>query len=435
MQNIEILSPGEKIKVIRRKFKIKQQDITGGEITRNLISIIENNKANLTENVAQILSNNINKFCSEKNINFSITPEYLLEDVHSQVNKICDDYIEFIESTPINKIDTIEYSFDELEYFLKKYNCREKKCVIFKKIGDKFLSCDNKSKAYNYYIKAYENYIIGDEGILIFSLLINLIRCCIELEKFDEALTFINFAEINLIKLKEEESYELHYNSIICYKYLENYSYQLEKIKQLEERYTKYLNENLYEKINILNLKAMCLKDKKSFLEALLIEKEICKIIPSNNIELQLLYISNILEIYGCLKDRKNLQKYLNKALKICKEINGTIKNEEKIYYDMAMALKLLNTKEECAEYFKKSLKCAIEVKNKHIVFEAILNLFNINMEEENIEEMGNLKNMVLELISNNMLEKNTDLIFYLIKYYNEIKDYESIEDIIHFII
>lgn len=39
-----ILTPGEKIKNIRKDFKIKQSEITGGKITRNLISLIENYK-------------------------------------------------------------------------------------------------------------------------------------------------------------------------------------------------------------------------------------------------------------------------------------------------------------------------------------------------------------------------------------------------------
>ena len=89
MEGQEILSPGKKIRKIRKSFKINQEDITGGEITRNLISIIENDKANLTSKVAIILSENINRVCKEKGIDFSVTSEYLLEDVESQAKKNC----------------------------------------------------------------------------------------------------------------------------------------------------------------------------------------------------------------------------------------------------------------------------------------------------------------------------------------------------------
>ena len=36
----EILSSGKKIKKIRKELGLKQHEITGGEVTRNLISII-----------------------------------------------------------------------------------------------------------------------------------------------------------------------------------------------------------------------------------------------------------------------------------------------------------------------------------------------------------------------------------------------------------
>ncbi len=70
-----ILTPGKRLKKIRKALGLKQFEITGGLITRNLISIIENEKASLTDNVADILCVNINSICIKKGIDFSITPE------------------------------------------------------------------------------------------------------------------------------------------------------------------------------------------------------------------------------------------------------------------------------------------------------------------------------------------------------------------------
>ena len=67
---MEILSPGQKIRKIRSELKIYQKEITGGEITRELVSIIENDKSALTPAVAQIITDNINRMCKEKKYRF-----------------------------------------------------------------------------------------------------------------------------------------------------------------------------------------------------------------------------------------------------------------------------------------------------------------------------------------------------------------------------
>lgn len=69
---------------------MRQEELAGGEITRNLISIIENNKANLTPSTAKILVNNFNNYCLGKGIDIEVTEDYLLEDVVSQAKKVVD---------------------------------------------------------------------------------------------------------------------------------------------------------------------------------------------------------------------------------------------------------------------------------------------------------------------------------------------------------
>jgi len=102
MKISEILTPGEKVKRLRKQLNIKQHEITGDKITRNLISAIENGKATLTSSVADIISNNINNISRERGLNISISSSYLLEDVHMQVNKIANGYIRFLENNEDN---------------------------------------------------------------------------------------------------------------------------------------------------------------------------------------------------------------------------------------------------------------------------------------------------------------------------------------------
>ena len=54
------LSVGQNLKRIRKELNLKQYAITGGKITRNLISLIENDKTPLYEDNAKIIAETMN---------------------------------------------------------------------------------------------------------------------------------------------------------------------------------------------------------------------------------------------------------------------------------------------------------------------------------------------------------------------------------------
>jgi len=191
---MEILSQGEKIKRIRKSFKIRQQDITGGEITRELISIIENNKTNLTPNVAQIIADNINRICKERGIEFSVEASYLLEDVSQQSNKIADEYIEFLSTNENEFSQSLIEEIDHIEFFCMKYGEAEKNLALYEKIGDIYNKQRSYDKSYTYYIKALENAASIDETIALIKVSEKIGILCLKLMKYEETLHFNSFA-------------------------------------------------------------------------------------------------------------------------------------------------------------------------------------------------------------------------------------------------
>ena len=104
----EILSSGKKIKKIRKELGLKQHEITGGEVTRNLISIIENDKAALTEKVAKVIADNINMACNERNIDYHVSARYLLESEEYQAERVVDKYLENLSVDNLQLVDEIE---------------------------------------------------------------------------------------------------------------------------------------------------------------------------------------------------------------------------------------------------------------------------------------------------------------------------------------
>ncbi|URZ08648.1 helix-turn-helix domain-containing protein [Clostridium felsineum] len=72
-----ILPVGIKIKRLREKYKLNQDDIVGTELTRNLISQIEHGKANLTKSTAELIIRNTKEILNIRMV--KLDPKYSVE--------------------------------------------------------------------------------------------------------------------------------------------------------------------------------------------------------------------------------------------------------------------------------------------------------------------------------------------------------------------
>ncbi|WP_010299116.1 hypothetical protein [Clostridium senegalense] len=84
---------------------------------------------------------------------------------------------------------------------------------------------------------------------------------------------------------------------------------------------------------------------------------------------------------------------------------------------------------------FKKAKEIAIELNEKIILEKSILILLDMYINEGNYEEVNNIKNLILQLVSKGKIDKNHTIILNLIKYYNKLEEREIIEDILEFLI
>lgn len=110
----EILSPGDKIKKIRKYLKVSQQELCNNIISKPMLSYIENNKLNLTLDVAKKLCERFHYLDSYLNI--SVEELFLTKEM--QANRII---INFIKTPSIQDIDTAIFIKCEAE----KYASRE----------------------------------------------------------------------------------------------------------------------------------------------------------------------------------------------------------------------------------------------------------------------------------------------------------------------
>lgn len=172
----EILPTGVKLKKLREKYKLNQDDLAGNEITRNLISQIEHGKARLTRHAAEIMFKNLQGICNNRDIETDEDIEYLLEDEESQANKILDRYITELKDLSVYKDGMFQNKLDEVENFTVNWNIIDKKIIIFELAGDYFFNTNDLHNSCMYYEKAkalMDNTIYSDNLISIFTKIVH----------------------------------------------------------------------------------------------------------------------------------------------------------------------------------------------------------------------------------------------------------------------
>lgn len=431
MREFNILTPGEKIKNLRDKLGLKQEEITGGDVTRNLISIIENNKANLTEHVAKILVENINKQCKEKNMDFSITEEYLLEDVVSQAKKIAGEYIDYINKLDVKEITLIEDTLNEMDIFLKRYNTEEKKAQIYKLIGKKYFNNRLYSKAIEYYLKAYESSINKN---LTINVLVQIGVCYIYLSKYEEAIKS-NDLLLDLNNNVQVE-YVTKFNTALSNKKLGNFDLALKQLKELKENFKEVETPSISE-VEVDILSGICLFKLNSFNKSISIYKEI---LSKTNLtdEQEIITLSNLADVYEVIRDYGKLEEICNRMKSVIySNIDSMNRYDGVIYIGLAKNLMAIGDNETAKDLLMKALECfktgnsIICVEDVEDMISLLLNMFIKNGNSSNINY---LKNEFFELVQTGMIPQGNYIALKFIQYYNGSNNREEVNNIIEFL-
>lgn len=431
----KIITSGEKLKNLRKEYGIKQHQLCGDKITRNMISMIENNKSGLTENTAKLIVDNINRICSEKGIDSSISIDYLLESVDDQAKKIVHDYICKLHSHGDLTIPPfLQDQIEDIQLLVDKYRLSSEKIIIFTHLATIYKNIKDYHNAYTYYIRAFESHknLFNNKNLI--SILINIVFCCNNLHEYKQAMYFNKLAYIYMNDLPSDLEYKLRFNNLISLKNLQEYDSVLKELQYIDTNFSEIIEFNLTEKVDLMILKANCFKEKCHFTDSIRLHNAAHSL--TQDTEVKLVCLCNLLEIYVQMKDSHNIRKYLERTLILMNDYDSYEKKSyaPEILNDIALSYYELGDLESCKQYL---LMCISESKNskKAVVIEdALCKLLDINIMLNSHEDVGFVKNLVLEALSLNLLKVNSLSTLKLLRYFNKIGDSTSIDDFITFI-
>lgn len=98
MKDIEILSPGERLRKIRKELGLTQDDLAGEKFSKNYISMFENNRREINIISATFLVERINKLAQERGKKVNITTAHFLKTEEDIADQKCKNWLDEVES-------------------------------------------------------------------------------------------------------------------------------------------------------------------------------------------------------------------------------------------------------------------------------------------------------------------------------------------------
>lgn len=430
MNSVHKVTVGENLKRIRKDLGLRQHEVAGEDITRNLISLIENNKAVLYDTAANIMAKNINKKMSEKGLNIYIKPEDLLNPERYDARKKADEYILELENALINN----SFSYDiedlnELEAFLNKWDLVDKKVRIYELLGDIFYISNNKSKEYYYYFKALESSYDFPHMKERYILASKLAYTCIVTEKYDETISLCKYTLANQNDMPHVNRGTLNYNIGLAYKKLKEFDKSLEALNSAEKHFT--LVNNIERIKNVLILKANCyyhIGDYDTAIENYFKVLDISD--DSKYDEICILYI-NIIQIYIKKNDKENIEKFFDKVMLNLPYIHENSYYLPEIYSEISYIYYYLKNYEYSEKYLKAALALAKKAENQSLYKKLLSKLLDLYLSVNFTDKITDIKNELDLAIVNLKLNEDFNLLLNILLYYLKQKNYKETEELI----
>ncbi|WP_066500597.1 tetratricopeptide repeat protein [Abyssisolibacter fermentans] len=419
-----ILPPGEKVRRIRSYLGLKQYEITGGKVTRNLISYIENGKTKLVKNTAKIIVDSMNDWAVKKNIKLDLDVDYLMRNEFIQAEKLLDKHISNLRDYANSKDKRFDSECEIINDILKDWDIVDKKAEFNEVIGDYYYCRSDYEMSHIHYLEALEMNITTSNHLKTALLYQKLARCSLWVKNYHEVINLNNHI-LFILDNKEITDYDIEksvfFNNALAYNGLGVYDAAIASINNLEKR--EHFGLTNVQKLELLILKGNCYFKKYEYLKAKDIYMEIVDLASSCD---ELGYVAvaymNLSELFFIIGEKEKSVEYINNSLRIRLDTNYDYLEEiylalGKRYLDIENYELSENSLIKALEEAKKKLKLSLVID----IYNQLLNCYIHTKDNKNINEL--LEEIKL-IIKNNRkienIEKIKDILLKVSFYYTD---------------
>lgn len=392
---MRVLSTGEKIKSLRKGIGLKQEDIVSDEITRSLISMIENNKRNLTYKTAKIIARELNKYYV--NLGKEITPDLLLESEVEQAQRIIRERLDEMKQLLDNPVPGNEYqveeSFEKLMSFAEEWNLDEMIAVLHEAKGRYYYKTYLYNEALGEFFSSLEYYLHKAKYHKVADLYNFIGSCYFQMNLYDQALVYYDRVyEITITREIENQNQMKTLslrNKILCYQRLKRYDRVIEFVDMFKKNFPKE-DENFF---NVLLVEAMNFQDIGNYTKAQKIYDALIKKGAHVPAGIMLLAYENYAALYQHQQEYEKSLECIRLAYQYIDEEkpNYTVYlflNEAKLYHKMGRV-------NEAEAIIEKGLILANKVNKLDVLFDLLMLKYEIYLDAENYGQAeAQLKNV-----------------------------------------
>lgn len=418
-----VVTDGEKLRKIREKYKLKQSDVSGKDITRNLLSEIETGKAVITKNTAEIIIKNLKEFGRKHNFKIDETVEYLMENTLVQATKILDDYIAKLKKLLIDKGQDFTETLKEAKSFLADWDINDKMASIYELAGDYYYINNEMYESIMYYEKALTaigKLVPSDELLQVF---FKITKAYMHAGNYDKAIENYTFVIDHFDNLSSEYIVNFMYNRAYSYYLLNKYELAIRDISKIENLVSK---DDLQKYFMVFDTKAVCLHESKNYDEALKLYNKILDVLGSEHIDKKLVVYVNMAELYLATSVKDKADSMLSIIEEEISFFDSNSPYEVGVLFDLGNIYKQLGNIEQSDKYYNKGLDAAR--KRKDYVFACEI-LYELIDNAKSIESVDNIKNQVF-VISAKQGKLADKLVHKLISFYIANNDILKIDEI-----
>jgi HTH-type transcriptional regulator, quorum sensing regulator NprR len=375
---------GEKIRSLRKKFGMRQQELEDENITRAFISMIETGKRGLSRETARHIAQKINIKAQSLGMSFSIDEAYLMRTPAEDAEFYC---LQKLNNAPTK--DEIDVIID----VAKNHSLTKIEAKAHKILGDYDFEGEYYGSAFIKYMLSLDLYKDTDERCSIAYLYNRLGVCKTKQQDYIEAYSFFSRAN-HYAALYKDSLIEKHviFNMADVLKELGRYDEALEYIQRYLEFCSIEEDFNSYAYASVIKAECYIYKNNKE--KAIFILNETIDKQPEANNESIWKVYNSIGAIY---LDENSLERSLE-CFDIAEKIaeKSCIKNLSKTYIQKASVLIRMGLMDEALKLAVKGLKSAQEANDILTLINAYNKLIDIYVK---LSDFNNLKGSYIKLI------------------------------------
>ncbi|GKU24162.1 helix-turn-helix transcriptional regulator [Clostridium folliculivorans] len=387
---MEFNSPSEKIKLMRKRFRVNQAELEGINMTRAFISMMESGRRNVSKSSSKLLAEKFNKIANRISVNLNLDDEYFSRTPKEDAIYYCKE--------ELNK-DPNHDKLEELIEISEDFELDDLQAEVYKLQGEKYYKEKDYKEAFFHFRKAlgkYKELRDKKSQVRIYQLLG---ICKSRREEHDDAIHYYKEA---IAYAREENDkrvfYKGNYNLALSYMLTQQYDKSLERLDQIINSKEDEVDFDILVDAKIL--KGYELDNIGRGKEAIDEDLSLIDILKGKDDESLSMAYNNIAEAYYKIGDYTKSLKYVDEAQRLKVKVNKpmlsqTLNTKGKVLFKTGFY-------QESILILGLAIDLAEEYKRFDYLLESCKDLITVYESTNDYQSIQDLMNRLLEILDTN---------------------------------